>query len=56
VPKKAFKAFRKEGVDHKGVLLRPLSWWHRFRPHVKKLGKAIAIIERTEWQLTDRRS
>jgi hypothetical protein len=51
---KAIKAFRKEGVDRKGVLLHPLSQVASLQAAREELGKAIAIIERTEWQQTDR--
>ena len=50
---KAIKAFRKEGVDRRGVLLRPPSQAALLQAAWEELGKAIAIIERTEWQRTD---
>ena len=50
---KAIKGFRKEGVDRKGVLLRPLSQAALLQAAWEELGKAIAIIKQTEWQGTD---
>ncbi len=46
---KAIRAFRKEGVDRKGVLLRPLSQAASLKVARHELGRAIAMIERTEW-------
>ena len=50
---RTIKAFRKGGVDRKGMLLHPLSQLASLQAAREELGKAIAIIERTEWQPVD---
>ena len=46
---RAIKAFRKEGVTRKGVLLQPLSQAASLKVARDELGKAIAAIEQTGW-------
>lgn len=46
---RAIKAFRKEGVTRKGVLLRPLSQAASLKVACEELGKAIVAIEQTSW-------
>ena len=46
---RAIKAFRKEGVTRKGVLLRPLSQAASLKVAREELGKAIKAIEQTSW-------
>ena len=46
---KAIKAFRKEGVDRRGVLLHPLAQAASLKVAREELGSAITMIERTKW-------
>lgn len=46
---KAIKAYRKEGINRNGVLLHPLSQAASLKVAREELGKAVAIIESTEW-------